>query len=401
MGKERSIGLSTKGQSEKPLTRGRILHVINGEHYAGAERVQDLLALNLPDFGYEVGFACVKPDVFPQQRKARDVPLYQTMMKSKLDLASVRSLAEIARIGGYDLIHAHTARSLLFGTLAARISRKPFVYHVHSPTINDSSRFLTNRINAVLERLSLTGVSRLICVSNSLADHMKSQRYDPELIRVVPNGVPVVSRLDDRNPPKRKWVVGCVALFRPRKGIEVLLEALAMVRSYGYDVRLRAVGCFETDGYESEIHTLAKRLRVADAVDWVGFTNNVNAELAKMDLFVLPSLYGEGLPMVVIEAMAAGVPVIGTRVQGIPEVLTKGNGLVAEPACVASLANCIQRVITEGEDWSTIRRNAWQRQVDFFSDHSMARGVAEVYDEVLGLLPEESRAPTEGVAVGN
>ena len=268
----------------------RVLHVINGEHYAGAERVQDLLAINLPEYGYGVGFACVKPVLFPRQRSAQDTPLYQTTMRSKFDFSAAKSLAEVCKIGGYDLIHAHTARSLSFGAIAARMTARPLIYHVHSPTSADSTRWLANRVNALFERICLTGVSRLICVSNSLADHMIAKRYSPQLMEVVPNGVPMLAtELWDRTPPKDPWILGSVALFRPRKGIEVLLQALAQLRQRGHRVKLRAVGSFESESYESKIKTLAAKLDLQEHIDWVGFSSDINGELAKMDIMVLPS----------------------------------------------------------------------------------------------------------------
>jgi len=388
------MGNKKTGQSEStsstkttsaPKQLHRVLHVINGEHYAGAERVQDLLAMSLPEFGYEVGFACLKPEKFPLQRQATEVPLYQTRMKSKFDLRAAKALAEIAKIGGYDFLHAHTARSLVVARIAAKIAKKPLVYHVHSPTVNDSTRWFANRMNAWLERISLSGISQIICVSNSLSTHMQTQGYNPALLNVVPNGVPCHGELPSREAPKDQWILGTIALFRPRKGIEVLIEALSMIRSYGDDVRIRAVGPFETPDYEEKIKELARKRDVEDAIEWVGFSSDVNAELAKMDVMVLPSLFGEGLPMVIIEAMAAGVPVVGTDVQGVPEVLTEGNGLVAEAGCAASLSNQIRALINGEEDWTLIRENAWQRQADHFSDRSMAEGVAAVYDKVVGL----------------
>lgn len=360
----------------------RVLHVINGEHYAGAERVQDLLGLRLPEFGYEVGFACIKPGVFPEKRLAQDVTLYETPMRTKFDLFAAKKLAQVAKFGGFDFLHAHTARSAIVASIAARLADVPFVYHVHSPTSNDSTRKFANRINAVLERISLTGVSHMICVSESLAEHMHNQGYNPDLVSVVPNGVPCRGPLRDRPEPTDPWVLGTVALFRPRKGIEVLIEALSILRQRGYEVRLRAVGQFETERYERKIKQLAEQHQVTELIEWTGFTTDVNAELDHMDVMVLPSLFGEGLPMVIIEAMAAGVPVVGTKVQGVPEVLRDGNGLVAAPNSAEHLADAIRRLILGEEDWSTIRQNAWERQAERYSDRSMAEGVAAIYDRI-------------------
>ncbi len=91
----------------------RVMHVINGEHYAGAERVQDLLALRLGEFGYEVGFACLKPGRFVGQRRSQSAPLYELPMRSRLDLRPARRLARLVRAYGYQLIHTHTPRAAL------------------------------------------------------------------------------------------------------------------------------------------------------------------------------------------------------------------------------------------------------------------------------------------------
>lgn len=213
---------------------------------------------------------------------------------------------------------------------------------------------------------------------------MRSEGFADEMITVVPNGVPCHDELQPRSTPTGTWTLGMVALFRPRKGTEVLLEALSLLRKGGCDVHLHAVGPFETEEYESSIRELADQLGVADAITWTGFTSDVNAEFQQMDIMVLPSLFGEGLPMVIIESMAAGVPVVSTRVQGVPEVLQDGTGLVANPNSAKDLASCIRKFISGEVNWTDVRQAAWRRQADLFSDRSMSQGVAQVYDRVLG-----------------
>ncbi|HEX4147661.1 MAG TPA: hypothetical protein VHY20_01680, partial [Pirellulales bacterium] len=75
--------LEPLAQPQRPLVR--VLHVINGEHYAGAERVQELLAARLPELGFEVGFACMKPRLFPELRHSTSAAIYDVGMRSKLD----------------------------------------------------------------------------------------------------------------------------------------------------------------------------------------------------------------------------------------------------------------------------------------------------------------------------
>ncbi|MBN1008735.1 glycosyltransferase [Amphritea pacifica] len=363
----------------------RILHIINGDLYSGAERVQDLLALRLPEFGYDVGFACVKEGKFPKMRMAKEAPLHLVPMKSRFDLGIAFSLARKIRDEDYALVHTHSPRAALVGRVASFLAGVPMVHHVHSPTSRDTEDPLRNRINTVIERFSLTGVKRLLPVSKSLERYLKSQGILSGKIRMVANGVPTPGQLPVREPPRTEWVIGSVALFRPRKGLEVLVEAIALLRDNGRSVRLRAVGPFETLAYENEIKSLADSLGVADNIDWVGFTQNVNYELTKLDAFVLPSMFGEGMPMVILEAMAMGVPVVASDVEGIPEVLEQScTGLIVPPGDANALAITLDDLIGGRYAWAAMRKAAYGKQSLLFSDRSMAEGVSKVYQEILG-----------------
>lgn len=119
-------------------------------------------------------------------------------------------------------------------------------------------------------------------------------------------------------------------------------------------------------------------------IQWTGFQSDVNEQLRKMDLFVLPSLYGEGLPMVVLESMANAIPVIASRVEGIPEAVRDGvDGLIFEPGSAIDLAEKLVRLIGNTIRWEAMSECAVKRQRTELSDLSMARGVANIYDELL------------------
>jgi glycosyltransferase involved in cell wall biosynthesis len=381
----------------------RVLHLVNGEHYAGAERVQDLLAQCLPQCGFEIAFACVKPKDFAALLQSQNTPVYNLPMRNRLDLGVAGKIAEIVRREKYALIHCHTVRTAMIGSIAARLAEVPMVYHVHSPMSRNTGRPWLNWINNITERLSLRRASRLITVSKSLKEHMIRQGFDASRITVVPNGVPTLYEIPFRRPPRgdcpdfrvnengtvpisahAQWTLGTAALFRPRKGIEVLLRALAMMRKQKLPVRLLAVGEFESLKYEREIHALAASLGLQDIIQWTGFTSDVTSELLAMDLFVLPSLYGEGMPMVLLEAMAAGVPAVAADVEGVAEAIRHGqDGLIVTAGDHQAIAQAVTDVIEGRYDWSAMRDSALKRQAQFFSHRSMADGVAEVYRQVL------------------
>src|SRR5690606_36481528 len=155
--------------------------------------------------------------------------------------------------------------------------------------------------------------------------YMHERGLSPSHVTCVPNGVPASTRPRPEGVPRGTWTIGMVALFRPRKGTEVMLEALAQLVASGCDVKLRAIGGFETPEYEESIRRLVERLRLEPYVEWTGFTRDVPGELAKLDLLAVPSLFGEGLPMVLLEGMAAGVPAVVSDVEGAATAVVDGK----------------------------------------------------------------------------
>ncbi|HVA51086.1 MAG TPA: glycosyltransferase [Pirellulales bacterium] len=368
-----------------PPVLAKVLHVVNGEHFAGAERVQDLLALNLPQHGFEVGFAALKSRRFKALRQSQQAPFIELAMRSRFDLLPAKRLAAVIRDEQYALVHTHTPRTAFIGGLGAAWCGVPVVHHLHSPTTRDTTHRLRNWVNAATERFSLTHVDAVVAVSQSLSRYARRTGIAPEKTFVVPNGVPSRAAAAPRRRPRGIWTLASVALFRPRKGTEVLLHALALLKAARLPVRLCAIGTFESGAYEQEVKSLACQVGVAEMVEWRGFSANVNDELDRADLFVLPSLFGEGMPMVVIEALAAGLPVIGTNIEGVPEVVRDGlEGLIVPPADARALAGAIERFVTGRVDWTAMAANAQRRQVERFSQQAMAAGVAEIYRRVLG-----------------
>lgn len=411
----------------------RVLHVINGEYYAGAERVQDLLGQYLPSFGVQVAFAVLKPGLFVRQRRCGQVPLWPMPMRHRLDLRPAWALARLIRQETYRILHAHTPRALLVGSVAAWLAGVPLVYHVHSPAWADSTRGFFNWANAAIEHLLLRQASAVVCVSQALAHQMQRRGVPKAKIRPVPNGVPssrsqwkptgwflsllaenagipaeglnglssfagqwaergrdFVNVYKSTTPPllpnrtPLACTVGTVALFRPRKGLEVLLEAVARLARQGVPVRLRAVGPFETPVYQQAVLQKIAHLGLADRVHCTGPVENVEAELLNMDIFILPSLFGEGLPMVLLEAMAVGMPIIASQLPGIDEAICPGQeGLLVPPGNPEALAQAIFQLMTHPDQALRLAQQARRRHYESYSAQAMAAALARVYRQVV------------------
>lgn len=376
--------VGAKRDGEKRIVT-RVLHLINGEFYAGAERVQDLLARQLPGLGYSVTFVSLLQGEFAARRHCLDAELISMPMKSRFDLWLAKRLAKLIQERDIAILHTHSPRAALIGKFAASLSGVPMVHHAHSPTTQDTESRWRNIRNTAVERFSLSAARKILAVSGSTRRYLLEQGYGDDRVELVYNGVPESEARRLAYQPGQTLYLGSVALFRPRKGIETLLHAMAILRFRGGDVRLRLVGAFETPGYEQQIRALVSELQLDEYVCWVGFTSDVADELSKMHLLVLPSLFGEGAPMVILEAMAAAVPVVSTLVEGIPEIVRNGQeGLLVEPGSVDQLTRALDSILSGEVSADTLGDSAQLRQRELFSDTAMARRVGAVYSEVLG-----------------
>lgn len=375
----------TPAINHAPTASLRVLHVINGEHFSGAERVQQLLGKRLGQFGFEAEFACIKPGKFAELCELRDGQVFDASMRGRFDLSVVARLMQRVRDRNIQLLHAHTPRSALVTSLLARRTGLPWVYHVHSPTARDSTRGFVNRINNVIEKISIRSCNRLVTVSRSLRREMLRCGVPRQRLAVVPNGVPAIDPIDsDLRLHSSIWRIGMIALMRPRKGVEIALQAMRLIQQRRLPIQLELIGGFETELYQRQILQMVQAMKLDSCVRWSGFTSDVPSAIRRLDALLLPSLFGEGMPMVVLEALAAAVPVVATRVEGTPEVIRDGiEGYLAAAGDAASLCDKLVQLTSDRTAWAAMSQCAMQRHRAGFSDQHMAGRLAAVYRNIL------------------
>ncbi len=317
-------------------------------------------------------------------------------MSSRLDWRAIDRVCQLAKETESCLLHAHTPRTALVAAFAAHRLRLPWVYHVHSPAARDSTRGLVNRINDWVERFSIASCDLLITVSRSLRREMLRRGVSRQRLVCIANGVSAIEPIDPQaRGAHRTWRLGLIALMRPRKGVEVALDAMAKLKSIGAPVTLDLIGGFETADYEAEIRDQISELQLDDVVALRGFTRNVPCAIRRLDALLLPSLFGEGMPMVVLEALSAGVPVVATRVEGTPEVVRHGiEGYLAIPRDADDIAIQIQAMCADRRRWVAMSGAALARHRSRFSDTEMARRVAKAYTKVVAKSRQLSSAAT-------
>ncbi len=371
----------------------RVLHLLNGEHFSGVESVVVGLVRKHDPTSVTPFIVCLIDGALRQQARDLCLPVRVLPMRGRLDLVPAWSLASYVRRNGIDLIHAHTLRANLVGSLAARLAGVPILVSIHSPARHETTHRIRNRVNSALERCLTALTNGYIAVSDDLRREMQAAGVRADLITVVRNGIDVERHGRGRRELLRRElgvggdepVVGTIALLRPRKGVEVLLGAVEQLVRLHPKSRFVVCGGGEDSAYVDELLRLRDALSLGDRVRFLGFRRDVPYVLAGLDVFVLPSLFGEGLPMVVLEAMAAGKPVVATRVGGIGEAIVDGEtGLLVPPGDPAALAAALAELLTNPDRIRSMGRQGQTRARDLFSDRAMAARTEAVYHRILG-----------------
>jgi glycosyltransferase involved in cell wall biosynthesis len=229
----------------------------------------------------------------------------------------------------------------------------------------------------LLQRFIRNRVDRYIAVSDDIARRLrKDLRIPKPKIRVIRNGISLRPLDVQAPPPSGPPIVLTCARLHEQKGLGHLLEAAAQVPD--------AVFVIAGDGpRRQELEAQAGALRIADRVRFLGHRTDIAALLASCDLFVLPSLF-EGLPLSVLEAMAAARPVVATAVGGTPEAVVPGHtGLLVAPADAAALADAIRSIIGNPGLAARLGANGRQRVERMFSADRMVEEIESLYAELL------------------
>ncbi len=279
-------------------------------------------------------------------------------------------VAEIARRGGFDLIHAHDWMTNLAGAAAARVSGKPLVTHVHATEYDRSGEHFDPRVKS-LEQLGLDHADRVICVSHYTAGVLK-RRYavDPAKLRVVHNAVTQEEQVHEFHWAKA--IPEPIVLFLGRvtfqKGPDYFIDAAARVARLRPDVKFVMSG--SGDMLPAMIERAARQ-GIARNVHFTGFLRGKDVErmYAMADLYVMPSV-SEPFGISPLEAMALDVPVIVSHQSGVSEILV--NALKFDFWDVEDLANKIlallerrplrEQLVDEGRD--EVRRMRWEARAE-------------------------------------
>lgn len=368
-------------------TRMRVLQLLSSAGFYGAENMLLNLCASQKDTGCEsnllVFYNAHQPNIeFYEAAKRRGLNPAMVRCEGRADWKALREIRRHIRESSVDVVHTHGYKADLYGYLAARREKKPVVATCHNWRDVGSALRLYNR----LDRMALRRFDAIAAVSETVAEKLRLAGVPARRIRTIPNGIDARAFEDaavgsDKSSSSSKCpVIGVVARLDLQKGFEYLFQAVRGLSESYPGLKVVIVG----EGPDrAAIDAMIRRLGLEDQVKLAGQRNDMPAVYADMDIFVLPSL-NEGLPMTVLEAMAASRPVIATRVGAIPKVVADGHtGLLVEPGDVFGLRGAIFRVLANPDLRRRLGQQARDRVLQHYTSDIMARRYAELYEKVL------------------
>jgi glycosyltransferase involved in cell wall biosynthesis len=372
------------GSSATDLNSGkpRILYLVTRAERGGAQtHVLDLACSMRPDF--EVSVATGEEGFLTEACRERAIPVYvlphlQRQVRPIADARAFGEIWQLIRKLRPDLLHLHTFKAGFLARLAGRILGIPSVYTIHAWLYGTAavSRF-SSALSGPCERMAARWCERIITVSRAGARVLRGHRIgSPSKLVTIHNGLPDCSE-QARLSPIETPVITMVARFIEGKDHDLLLRAFARIPK---GPRLRLVGDGPT---RTSVESLARELGIQEQVDFLGNRDDVASLLVTSDVFVLASR-SEMLPISILEAMRAGLPVIASDVGGVGEAIAHNeNGFLVPSGSVSALAQALTDLTNDYALRLRMGQAGRQRFTDQFLSSSMQKRTRCIYWDVL------------------
>ena len=358
----------------------RLLHVEAGMHlYGGAQQVLYLIR-ELRELGQQSALVCPKGAAVGVQAQQEGFEVFELGPNGDLDFGFISRLRKLIRGHRPDLVHLHSRRGAdLLGSIAA--------YREGCPAV--LSRRVDNPEHRLLARFKYRYPQRIVSISEGIQRVLEDCGAPREKLRVVRSAV---DPAPFQTPAARAelesefgltpggFVIGVVAQLIPRKGHRVLFQALQALQNAPETPQLI---CFGRGPEESALRSYASQLQLQQRIHFAGFRSDLARWVGALDLVAHPAMM-EGLGVSLLQASAAGVPIVASRVGGIPEAVRDGvSGLLVDADDRQQLAAAIRQLMENPELRRQFGRQGRELIAAEFSTAVMARGNLAVYRELL------------------
>lgn len=375
-------------------TNPKILYpIINGQVTGG-----NIVCLNLIDEalhrGWDVLVNSPTEGLFCEMLRQRGVGIYHFDTSRSFYWDAAVKMAKLIKTQKVSLVHAHApfAGSTL-ACLAGKLSGIPVIVHAHLQDNLSSNLFIRAYQRTIKRWTSRAYCAAIISVSKQLKEELILEGFDSQKLHVVYNGTPLKiqqqieseTARQNLNIPNNIPVVAHIGRLCKSKGQHLLLQAASTLRQRGQEIIYLIIGedLEENGAYCQYLENIAQELKINDLVWFFGHRFDIPQLLAATDLLVLPS-FDEGLPLVILEAMAVKKPVVATAVGGVPEIIShKETGLLVPVGDVLALAEAILWLVKNPESACEMGRKGSALAQAKFSVEKMQQEIFRIYEEVL------------------
>jgi glycosyltransferase involved in cell wall biosynthesis len=306
--------------------------------------------------------------------------------RGPLDLRTIWRLVREIKLFRPHLLHAHDYKTNVLSVLLGRWFRIPVMTTMHG-YVTRGGRLESYYL---IDRWALRRMQHVVAVSEDLYRHAAELRVPRSRLSLIENAIDVAQYRRSRPVGAAKQriglsanraTVGAVGRLSPEKSFDLLIRSVDQLLSRGSDVELLIVG----EGPErARLEQLIARLGRGDRIRLLGYRSDLPDWFEAMDVFALSSLR-EGLPNVVLEAMALETPVVATRVAGVPRLVRDGeNGLLVEPNAPDQLADALARLLADPALRARLARAGRRTVEDGYSFAARMDKVRALYDGLLG-----------------
>ncbi|MCK5113666.1 MAG: glycosyltransferase family 4 protein [Phycisphaerae bacterium] len=362
----------------------RVVLVLDSMHPGGKERVVMHLAKRFAQMGVVVKVIIMRScGEFGDKLISDGIDVDVLNSNRRFDVAGILRLRKILKAFAPDVINVHDRSSLPYVTAARGRRDYPIVFTAHGLLHGAKCRWKDRA--AMRKPAAVTAVSSE--VARRYSELLRMQR-DVEIVR---NGVGSFTPTGKRGEIRKRLGLGdsdtfvflAVGNLKPEKGYPDLLEAVRLLCDQNLDQKIRIVIVGGgSESYRLELETLRDKLKLGNMVQFAGSCGNVSDWYTAADAFVLPSRT-EGLPMVLLEAMNAGLPAIASDVGAVGEVIEPGqSGILTRSGAPGSLAAAMSKLASSPQICELFRTNAPKRIAQHYSDLQMAEGYLRVFQQV-------------------
>jgi glycosyltransferase involved in cell wall biosynthesis len=371
----------------------KLLWLLDSLTLGGAESLALAFARGVAERDVELTVACLKSiDGNPLETELRRnrVDVVNLGSRNLRDVAAFRRLTGVIREGNYHVVHAHLTYASIWGVAAARGAGVPAVATLHLPP-SSAPRLSRDAVREWLMQRFLRRADRVVAVSDAVRrDYLRHGTVPAEKLVVVHNGIDTDHYLRDElarvavrrelgiDPGAR--VAATISVLREGKGLDRLL---ASVRSVVEEVPSAHFVIAGDGPLAAELRGIVAALDISRHVTFAGYRRDVNRILSAADLCVLPTLR-DAFPTVLLEAMAASLPVVASDVGGVPEIVVDGvTGRLTDPDDGAGLARSIASLLGDREAAAKMGEAGRARAVREFSTSVWIGNLTALYRDVI------------------